>query len=308
MRVLVTGGAGFIGSHMVDAYVNAGHDVVVIDNLASGKREHLNPKATFVMADITDSKKVNETFVQYGPFDFICHLAAQKSVTDSAKDPIYDAKTNILGSLTILEAARKHQVKSVLFSSTGGALYGETDNLPISENAPISPAAPYGIAKYSIEHYLRFYNSLGIKTLILRYGNVYGPRQDPYGEAGVAAIFSLKIHAKEPMVIYGDGEQTRDFIYIEDVVQANLLAQKFGQTGTWNIGSGIETSINQIAKQLNVLAEQNGLQAQEILYEKPRLGEIRRNALSIQKANQELNWQPKWTLEDGLKKTLESFK
>ncbi len=307
MKILVTGGAGFIGSHVVDGYVASGNKVTIIDNLVSGKKENVNSEVVLIKGDITDRDLVNRVFCEHGPFDVVNHLAAQKSVTDSVKDPIYDAQTNIIGALLVLEAARKHGVKQIIFSSTGGALYGEGTDLPMAEDAPILPMAPYGIAKYSVEHYLRFYQQLGLTTSILRYSNVYGPRQDPNGEAGVVAIFCEKIHTKSPITIYGDGHQTRDFVYVNDVVVANMLVTTQAKSGVWNIGTGREVSVNQLAGVLNKIAEAKNLTPSEISYAPSRQGELKRSAIDIKKAKQELNWQPRTSLEAGLRQTLESF-
>lgn len=301
-KILVTGGAGFIGSHIVDAYVDLGHKVVVLDNLSSGKKEFVNQKTEYVKADITDQKAVDKIF-RAAKFDLVNHHAAQKSVTESVKDPLYDSKVNIKGSLVLLETCRKYQVKDFIFASTGGALYGETDILPTSEEAPIKPESPYGIAKFAVENYLRFYRSLGIRTKILRYGNVYGPRQDPYGEAGVVAIFCERAKQNKDLIIYGDGKQTRDFIYVDDVVEANMLSQNYPKSGVWNIGTGQEISVNTIAKKLIEISGKNI----NIGYQPVRLGELKRSCLYRQKAKIDFNWSNKTDLSDGLAKALKSF-
>ena len=312
MKILVSGGAGFIGSHIVDGYIQAGHQVVVVDDLSSGKKDHLNPGAIFVQTDITDRPAVDKIFNEHSPFDLVNHHAAQKSVTHSVAEPLKDAHINIIGGLNLLEAMRQHKVKKIIFASTGGALYGDGIPVPTPEDTPIAPASPYGIAKYALENYLRFYEkTIGIKAAILRYANVYGPRQDPHGEAGVIAIFCQKILADEPLVIFGDGEQTRDFIYVEDIVSANLAASLPNITGIWNIGAGREISINKLAQLLITHNQTNCLQPPTIYpiaREAARLGELRRSALDATKAQKELSWQSKTGLADGLKKTMDDFR
>ncbi len=307
MKILVTGGAGFIGSHVVDAYIKKGHEVVIFDDLSSGKKEYLNPKAIFVEGDLTHQLVIDTLFTDYGPFDVINHLAAQKSVSDSVRDPVNDATINILGSIRLFEAARKKNVKKIIFSSTGGALYGGETGLPFTEEAPILPQSPYAITKYSVENYLRFYQDFGLTTQILRYANVYGPRQDPHGEAGVVAIFSLKIIQGQPLVIYGDGSQTRDFTYVDDVVSANLVAIDNPTSLVCNIGTGQETSVTSLAEMLNEVAQEMGLSMQTIVNKAPRPGEVKKSALAITRAKKELNWQPRVNLRAGLTQTLRSF-
>ena len=304
-NILVTGGAGFIGSHLVDALIIKGYSVVIIDDLSSGNQNNCNQEAVFVCGDITDAPTVNTLFQKHGPFDAIIHLAAQKSVTASVRDPIHDAQINIIGSLQILEAAKKQHVIKIIFSSTGGALYGDGVAIPTSEDARIEPLSPYGIAKYSIENYLHFYKEAGMITQILRYANVYGPRQDPHGEAGVIAIFCQKIIAGDDMTIFGDGKQTRDFIYVGDVVAANIAALESGNSGTWNIGTGKETSVNDIA---HVLLKNGSSPKSKIIYAPARLGELKRSCLAVTKVKKELTWEPKVTLADGLKNTYDSFR
>jgi UDP-glucose 4-epimerase len=308
MKILVTGGAGFIGSHVVDAYIEAGHEVVILDNLVSGKKENINSQAKFVEGDITLKEVIEGVFHKCGPFDAVNHLAAQKSVTESVKDPIFDAQTNIIGSLNIFECARQNKVKKIIFSSTGGALYGDGVEIPTSEDAKIAPLSPYGISKYTVENYLRFYQEFGIKTAILRYANVYGPRQDPHGEAGVVAIFSQKVLNNEPIIIFGSGEQTRDFVYVKDVIKANLLAIETNESFICNIGTGQETSVNLLANQLKNIAQNEGLNVSEIIYKDARLGELQRSVLNITRAKEILNWQPEISFENGIKETMESFK
>ncbi|PIS07234.1 UDP-glucose 4-epimerase [Candidatus Berkelbacteria bacterium CG10_big_fil_rev_8_21_14_0_10_43_14] len=304
-KILVTGGAGFIGSHVVDALVERGHGVVVIDDLSSGTTQNINKQSTFVEGDITNARVVEKLFATCGPFDAIIHLAAQKSVTASVREPKHDANINIMGSLTLCEAAQKYGVKRIIFSSTGGALYGDGVALPTPEDARIEPLSPYGIAKLSIENYLRFYRETGMTTQILRYANVYGPRQDPHGEAGVVAIFCQKCIAGTDLTIFGDGTQTRDFIYVGDVVDANIAALKSASSGTWNIGTGKETSVNDLACGLIDTPKKS---SSKIIYAPARMGELKRSCLAITKAKKELMWDAQVSLADGLKNTYDSFR
>lgn len=303
-KILVTGGAGFIGSHLTDALVKRGHKVIVIDNLSSGKKEFINKKAIFVEGDIVQPKMVDTAVSKYGPVDVIYHLAAQKSVTNSVKDPVFDAEVNIIGGLRVFEAARQHHIKKIVFSSTGGALYGDRVKLPTPEDANIVPESPYGIAKYALENYLRFYRDQGITTQILRYSNVYGPRQDPYGEAGVVAIFCENILRSRNIFVFGDGEQTRDFIYVGDVVEANQRSLNIQHSGVWNIGTGKQTSVNQIANGLLAIAK---VTKSRIIYQPARAGELRHSCIDNTKAKKELNWIPKMSLDEGLKKTYQYY-
>lgn len=304
LKIIVTGGAGFIGSHLVDALLEIGHKVVVVDNLSSGRRDYINPKAVFVEGDIVEPNVVDKIVNEHYPIDAIFHLAAQKSVTESVKDPIYDANINIIGGLRVFEAAKKHQIKKIIFSSTGGALYGDGVGLPTPEDAKIAPQSPYGIAKYSLENYLRFYKSSGIITQILRYSNVYGPRQDPLGEAGVVAIFCQKMIRGEDIIIFGDGKQTRDFVFASDVVEANSRTLNIQKSGVWNIGAGKETSVNKIAEVLLASAKHT---KSKIVYQPARAGELKRSCLDNAKAKKELGWSPKVALSAGLEKTFQYY-
>lgn len=307
MKILVTGGAGFIGSHIVDGYIDAGHEVIVIDNFSSGRKENVNPGAVFVEGDITDRKFLDDLFQKHSPFDLVNHHAAQKSVSRSLKDPVLDADINIMGSLFLLETMRKFSSKRIIFSSTGGAIYKEGCQLPAVEEAEIEPISPYAISKYSTENYLRFYRELGFTTQIFRYANVYGPRQDPEGEAGVIAIFCSRLYANKNLVINGDGMQTRDFIYVEDIVAANLSLIDYKKSGTWNIGTGEEVSINNVADRLMKIVDESTSVPGVIEYQAARLGELRRSALSAQRAIRELEWKAQVKLSDGLRKTFETF-
>ena len=286
MNILVTGGAGFIGSHIVDAYIREGHRVVVLDNLSTGKREQVNPDATFYGVDLMDSE-VKDIF-EKEKIEAINHHAAQISVTQSVADPAFDAKINIVGSLKLLELAVSHQVRKFIFASTGGALYGEQEYYPANEEHPAQPMSPYGIAKLTVERYLTYYQeNFNLQTTVLRYSNVYGPRQDPHGEAGVVAIFCKQLLKDKIPVIFGDGEQTRDFVSVFDVVNANLKALLENCKGTYNVGTGKETSVNTIAARL-IKASGKALSPQ---YDPPRLGEQRRSSIDYGKFNKDHGWQ-----------------
>ena len=303
MKILVTGGAGFIGSHVVDAYLEQGHDVLVVDDLSTGKRENVNPKARLHALDIRD-KKLAEVFAAERP-DVINHQAAKANLRESMDKPGLYADINILGSLHLLELSRKHNVKKFIFASTGGAIYGEPEYLPADEMHPVNPLDPYGASKAAFEHYLPVYQAnYSIPFTILRYANVYGPRQDPYGEAGVVAIFTVKMLHGEQAIINGSGEQERDFAYVGDVARANLLALDRGDGGFYNIGTGAGTSINDIFSRLK---SSTG-------YEKPdvhgpaKAGEVFKIYLQADRARRELGWQPTTSLEEGLHRTVEYFR
>lgn len=306
MRILVTGGAGFIGSHTVDALIKAGAgDVAILDDLSAGKRQQVNPKARLHQVDLRDASAVREVVARERP-EAIYHMAAQMDVRRSVADPAFDAQVNIVGFLNLIEAAREHGLKRVVFSSTGGAIYGEQDTFPADEEHPRRPVSPYGIAKLSTEGYLFFYRvQYGIDYLALRYGNVYGPRQDPHGEAGVVAIFSGKILDGQPCTIYGDGSQTRDYVFVDDVVRANLAALNAKASGVAiNIGTGIETSVNDLYSNLASIADfptaaEHG---------PARLGEQKRSVISPARAEKELGWRPTAALRDGLAETFKYFK
>jgi UDP-glucose 4-epimerase len=303
MKILVTGGAGFIGSHIVDIYLNDGHQVVILDNLSTGRTENINPKAQFVQMNIQDPK-VDQLFADHH-FDAVNHQAAQMDVRRSVLDPIFDAQNNVLGFLNILQNCAKYKVKKVLFSSSGGAIYGEQDYFPADENHKTQPYSPYGITKLVGEKYLFFYSmTYGLKYVALRYANVYGPRQNPHGEAGVVAIFNkLLLEGKQP-VINGNGEQTRDFVYVKDVVRASLLGLDHPNNETINIGTGIETSINQIYHILNKLTGAN----MPVQHGPAKEGEQLRSVISYSSAERILGWKPTYDLERGLAETVEFFR
>jgi len=301
MRILVTGGAGFIASHIVDAFVSSGHTVGVVDDLSSGKRENINPKALFFEVDIRDREKLEEVFKAFKP-EIVDHHAAQINVRRSVEDPVYDASINIIGSLNLLELSRNYNVKRFIFASTGGAIYGDVGGLA-DESTPTAPISPYGASKRAVEIYLGYYHSVfGLEYVALRYANVYGPRQDPFGEAGVVAIFSERILSGKPCIVYGDGEQTRDYVYVMDVVEANIRALS-APIGIYNIGTGKETSVNEL---IDVLKSVSGKDF-PVVYDVPRPGEVRRIALNCEKASKLLNWTPKTSLIDGIRETFNYF-
>jgi len=367
MKILVTGGAGFIGSNVVDALVIEGYEVAILDNLSTGRKENLNPDAKFYNVDITDFEGVEKVFKDFKP-EILYHLAAQIDVRKSVSDPVFDGRINVLGSINLFKLSVEYGVKRVIFSSTGGALYGEPSKLPATEATPVEPLSPYGVSKYCGENYLNYFKRLyggdryaplcsahddregrlsggdrntptsypheeregsfskgerdspissvqdvgnkglpeetnGFERVILRYANVYGPRQDPLGEAGVIAIFIGKILKGERPIIYGDGTQTRDYIFVEDVVRANLIALA-GKEGTYNIGTGIETSVNKLVEILSEVFEKKI----EPIYADERPGEVKRIALNGTLAKEMLGFVPQYSLYDGIKKTVEWFK
>ncbi len=306
LNILITGGAGFIGSHISDALIVSGHSVVVLDNVSSGRFENLNPKAHFVEGDIRDKALIDRLFKEH-QFDIVNHHAAQMDVRKSVADPIFDAETNIIGTINLLEASRQYFVKRFIFASTGGAIYGEQDYFPADENHPTRPESPYGIAKRSVELYLHYYlTAHGLSNTVFRYANVYGPRQDPHGEAGVVSIFTNSLLAGKQSVIFGDGKQTRDYIYVGDVVRAHLLAlEKNLDSETFNISTGIETDVNQLFSMLSGIITDGKAKAS---YSEARKGEQKRSVCSAEKAEKNLGWKPEVNLEDGLKQTVEYFK
>ncbi len=309
-RALVTGGAGFIGSHVVDAYLDAGYDVTIVDNLSSGQRENINPRATFTELDIVTPDAAR--LVREGRFDVISHLAAQIDVRKSVTDPAYDASVNVGGSLNLLEAVRSSGRKTrFVFSSTGGAIYGDFTPPPCEETFSKDPESPYGIAKLAVEYYMAYYARVHqLDTVALRYANVYGPRQNPHGEAGVVAIFCSRILDGKPMTAFGDGRQTRDYVYVKDVARANLLAAgaqipvatRLDSRGV-NIGTGIETSVLELAEGLRRAARA----ATPIQHAPARAGEQQRSAVTITRAAEHLRWRPQVALDQGLAETFEFF-
>jgi UDP-glucose 4-epimerase len=303
VKVLVTGGAGFIGSHVCDAFQRAGHEVIALDNLSSGKRENLDPRVRLAVMDIR-SPEAAELIRSERP-QVLCHLAAQMDVRRSVEDPRFDAEANILGMLNLLEAARVSGVKKVIFSSTGGAIYGEQDVFPAPESHATRPVSPYGVSKASGELYLGYYKAqYGLDYVALRYANVYGPRQNPHGEAGVVAIFSQRLVAGQACTIFGDGGQTRDFVFGPDVARANLLAFEKDYVGAINIGTGIETDINRLYA---LLAEAAG-STQPVTHAPGKPGEQRRSCIDPSLARKVLGWEPTVGVAEGLRKTVEFFR
>jgi UDP-glucose 4-epimerase len=303
MNILVTGGAGFIGSNVADAFIAEGHNVVIVDDFSGGKDENVNPKAKVYRMDIRDTGV--ETIFRDEKIDVMCHHAAQMDVRKSVADPRFDASVNVLGFLNLMEAGRKHGLKKVTFASTGGAIYGEQDYFPADELHPLRPLSPYGITKLVTEKYLFFYKeTYGIEHVILRYANIYGPRQSPHGEAGVVAIFTTKMLKGEQPVINGDGKQTRDYVFVGDVVKANLLALNYKGSNIYNIGTGIETDVNQLFRHLK---KHTGSSCSEE-HAPAKAGEQMRSVISSLKIHTELGWAPSVTIEEGLKKTVEYFK
>ena len=302
MKVLVTGGAGFIGSHVVDGMIEAGHDVVVVDNLATGRKRNLNPKAKFYEVDIR-SPELEQVFEAERP-EVVDHHAAQMDVRRSVADPIYDADINVLGGIKILNAAVKYGVRKVIHISSGGAVYGEPVYLPCDEKHPVQPLCPYGATKYMLELYLYMYKQMyGLDYSIIRYPNVYGPRQDPAGEAGVVAIFTGQMLKNKPVTIYGSGEQVRDYVFVKDCARANLMLLENGSGNVYNLGFGIGTSVNQVFEGLK---EAIGY-PMEANYAPARAGETFRIYLDASRAKQDLGWEPGVPLHEGLRKTVEYF-
>ena len=308
MRILITGGAGFIGSHLADRLIKNGDKVILIDNLSTGKKENINPKAKFYKIDI-QSPKISNILKKEKP-EILFHLAAQIDVRKSVEDPIKDAKINILGSLNVIKNFYQESLKNtkkpkIIFSSTGGAIYGDAKIIPTPEAYPEFPLSPYGICKLTIEKYLNYYwKVFNIPYVALRYANVYGPRQNSKGESGVVSIFIDKLFSGENPIINGSGKQTRDFVFIEDIIEANILAMKKNKVGVYNIGTGKETDINTIFQKLKKITNSN-LKAVHCLEKK---GEQKRSCLDYKKAQKELSWKPKYNLDEGLIKTVEWFK
>ncbi|MGI9952113.1 NAD-dependent epimerase/dehydratase family protein [Moorellaceae bacterium AZ2] len=315
MHILVTGGAGFIGSHVVDALIKEGHKVVVVDDLSSGREENLNPAARFYRLDIC-SPELEEVFGQE-EIEVVNHHAAQIDVRRSVADPEEDARVNIQGLLNLLQTSLRRKVKGVIFASSGGVVYGEPEELPVDEQQPKKPLSPYGVSKLASEYYLYYYARVhGLHYIALRYGNVYGPRQDPHGEAGVVAIFGQKMLRGEVPTIYGDGEQLRDYVFVGDVVRANLLALEKIKTGlgvpspdnldalAYNIGTGRGTSVKELFRLLKRVTGYEG----DAQHAPARAGELKRIYLDADKAARELGWRPEVELEEGLRRTVEHLK
>lgn len=303
MKLLVTGGAGFIGSHIVDRLVQEGHEVVVVDNLATGKRRNINRSAKFYKVDIR-SWRLERIFRNERP-NVVMHLAAQMDVRKSVEDPVFDAEVNILGTLNVCREAVKHGVRKVVFSSSGGAIYGEQTAFPAPEAHGTNPLSPYGLSKLCGEQYLSYYQRVsGLQVVSLRYANVYGPRQDPEGEAGVVAIFIRKMLNNEQAVINGNGRQTRDFVFVDDVAEANLAVMGQETQGVYNVGTGQETSINDLFR---VLIQHTGSSSKE-MHGPAKKGEQARSVIDNAKLRNDVSWEPKTDLNEGLRMTVEYFR
>lgn len=304
-RVLVTGGAGFIGSHVAEAYLGRGNRVWIVDDLSSGRRENIPAGAEFVHMSIDDDG-LHDLFREVGGFDVVNHHAAQIDVRRSVEDPRYDARINIDGLLNVLECGRAFDVERMVFVSSGGVVYGEPEERPTPERAPKGPLSPYGVSKLTAEYYLNYYHHIhGLEYAALRYSNVYGPRQDPHGEAGVVAIFSTLLLGEQPLTIFGDGEQTRDYVYVGDVVRANMLVSDATlppasviDDRAFNVGTGIETTVNELA---DLLMEAAGQKVQ-VRHDDERPGELRHSCLDASRLRAR-GWSPEVAFGDGLGRT-----
>jgi UDP-glucose 4-epimerase len=305
LKILVTGGAGFIGSHVVDAYITAGHEVAVLDNLSTGRDENVNPDAQLHRVDIRDLDRVEATIREFQP-EVVNHHAAQSEVPKSVADPGYDALVNVVGGLNVLRASIDGGARKVIFSSTGGALYGEPDIVPAAEDHPIRPLSPYGTSKYAFEQYLAtFERTFGITFTTLRYANVYGSRQDFFAEEGrVVAIFTSRMLEGKPVTIDGDGNQSRDMIHVADVAIANLAALERGDGGTFHISTATPVTVNDLFRKLAILTEYK----QEPRFGPARKGDVYRIALDNTTAAEALGWRPAIQLEEGLALTVDYFR
>jgi UDP-glucose 4-epimerase len=304
VKILVTGAAGFIASHVADAYVGAGNEVVVLDDLSRGAKRNLNPKARFYQCDIRDRQAVESIFLAEKP-GIVNHHAAQMDVRRGVREPHFDAQVNILGSLNVIESALAHGAHRFIYAATAGAGYGEPKQIPVPESYPINPITPYGISKHTVEHYLFTFQFLyGLQYVVLRYGNVYGPRQSSQGEAGVFAIFSEQMLSGTQPVIYGDGQKVRDYVFVSDVVAANVAALANGTNEIFNIGSGVATKDLEVFEQVRNLLGKTAVQPQ---YLPRRPGEIDRISLDISKAARLLDWAPQVPLAEGAQRTVRYF-
>lgn len=301
MKICITGGAGFIGSHITDAYLDLGHEVVVLDNLETGRERNLNPRATFVKGSVTDADLVERLFAEH-TFEIVNHHAARGNPRLSVEDPIGFFEVNVAGGLRVLDAARRHGVRKVIYSSSGGCVYGELAFVPATEDHPLLPVDPYGASKECFETYVRAYGiQYGLDYTILRYANIYGPRQNPNGEAGVISIFAGRMLKSRPVTINGDGGQLRDYVYVSDCVRANVLSLSRAERATVNIGTGVGTSVNQVFTALSDI----------VGYDVPAVhwpakgGEVPRNELDARRAAELLGWKPEVELQEGLRRTVD---
>lgn len=303
MKILVTGGAGFIGSHIVDRYIGLGHDIVIVDNLSTGLRENINPKAKFIEMDVNDSEIYD--LLRDENIDIVNHQAAQVDVRTSVNDPLNDIKINVLGGINLYEACTKSKVKKIIFASSGGTVYGEQVMFPAREDHKLDPCSPYGINKLTNEKYLYYYKAMfGLEYVALRYGNVYGPRQNPHGEAGVVAIFLERMLNGKKCIINGDGTIKRDYVFVDDVVNANVYALEVSAIGTYNVGTAIEHDVNFIFRRLNELTGAG----QEEFHGPAKKGEQLRSVLSYKRLNDEFGFIPEMKFDEGLIKTVDWFK
>lgn len=303
MKVLVTGGSGFIGSHLVDALIDRGHQVVIVDNLCTGFIDNVNPAAKFYQMSVCD-QELAEVFQQEKP-ELVNHHAAQMIIKRSVENPMFDAQENILGSLNVIHHCIQFGVRKLIYASSGGAIYGEPKYLPVNEEHPINPISEYGVSKHTVEHYLHLYGLRnGLNYVVLRYSNVYGPRQNPGGEAGVVAIFASQMLRGERPTIFGSGDKTRDYTHVFDIVDANLLSMEQGERAIYNLGTGVETSDQAM---FDALAKALGYTGSPI-YTSARPGEIYRICLDSSKAQKELGWKPRFTLGEGLSQATEYYK
>lgn len=304
LRILVTGGAGFIGSNVVDRFIEDGHSVAVVDDLSTGFRENVNPSARFYEVDIRDREALGRVVREERP-EVVCHHAAQMDVRRSVREPEFDAQVNILGSLNVITASLEVGVKKIIYASTGGAVYGEPMYRPVDEKHPVVPISQYGISKHTVEHYLQLYSvNCGLRFTALRYGNVYGPRQTPHGEAGVVAIFTgLLLEGKRP-TIFGQGDKTRDYVYVGDVVMANVLALERGDGGIYNIGTGVPTTDQEV---FDAVRDAVGADVEPI-HGDERLGEVRHIHLDASLAKKELGWEPTVAFRDGVRMVVDYYR
>ena len=303
MKILVTGGAGFIASHITDAFIDQGHEVFVLDNLSTGFKKNINPKAEFIEADICD-QSLSQLF-EKEKFEVVNHHAAQMDVRRSVADPAFDANTNIIGTINLLQNSVRNGVRKFIFASTGGAVYGEQNYFPADENHPTSPLSPYGISKLAVEKYLFFYSTqYKLNYTVLRYANIYGPRQNPFGEAGVVAIFSSKLLKKEQTIINGSGKQTRDYVFVGDVVKANLLTITDEKSDIYNVGTGKETDVNELFSELNKITGNNAAEK----HGPAAPGEQMRSVITSEKLFKKFTWKPDTELHIGLENTVDFFR